>query len=170
MKKYLLNIIIFSSLISAQTTYWVDGTNGNDNNNGTSEATAFKTVKKAFNQRVRDSKRKAIEENIKKAKETGNKLTQTITEDGDLVGVGVNTIERRLENAEDLTSADIRKELFEGDNIRTKEYDAAHPGRRHPGAQPLPTDGLNTIAEEMKPFDNGELKPEYKNQKIDIKK
>ena len=50
MKKYLLNIIIFSSLLFAQEVYWVDGTNGSDNNNGTSEATAFKTVKKAFSQ------------------------------------------------------------------------------------------------------------------------
>jgi hypothetical protein len=128
------------------------------------------SAKKAFSQRVRDSKRKAIEENIKKAKITGNKLTQTITEDGDLVGVGVNTIERRLENAEDLTSADIRKELFEGENIRTKEYDVTHPGRRHSGAQPLPDNKLNTVAEEAKPFDKGQLKEEYKNLKIDVKK
>ena len=50
MKKYLLNIIIFSSILSAQEVYWVDGTNGNDSNNGTSEGAAFKTVKKAFSQ------------------------------------------------------------------------------------------------------------------------
>ena len=48
MKKYLLNIIIFSSLLFAQEVYWVDGTNGNDSNNGTSEASAFKTVHKVL--------------------------------------------------------------------------------------------------------------------------
>ena len=44
-------------------------------------------AKQEFDQRVRDAKRKAIEENVKKARESGNKLTQTMTEDGELVGV-----------------------------------------------------------------------------------
>ena len=44
-------------------------------------------AKQEFDQRVRDAKRKAIEENVKKARESGNKLTQTLTEDGELVGV-----------------------------------------------------------------------------------
>ena len=48
MKRYILNLLVFSSLLSAQTTYWVDGTNGNDSNNGTSESTAFKTVHKVI--------------------------------------------------------------------------------------------------------------------------
>jgi hypothetical protein len=47
---------------------------------------------------VRDAKRKAIEENVKKARESGNKLTQTMTEDGELVGVTktVNFEEREV--------------------------------------------------------------------------
>jgi len=44
-------------------------------------------AKQEFDQRVRDAKRKAIEENVKKARESGNKLTQTLSEDGELVGV-----------------------------------------------------------------------------------
>jgi hypothetical protein len=44
-------------------------------------------AKQEFDQRVRDAKRKAIEENVRKARESGNKLTQTMTEDGELVGV-----------------------------------------------------------------------------------
>ena len=48
MKRYILNLLVFSSLLSAQTVYWVDGTNGNDSNNGTSEATAFKTIAKGL--------------------------------------------------------------------------------------------------------------------------
>jgi len=63
-----------------------------------------------------ESKRKAIEENIKKAKENGNKLTQNINKDGNLVGVN-NTIENTLGLKEEVTSADIRKELFEGDVV-----------------------------------------------------
>ena len=41
-------------------------------------------AKNAFEQRVKDAKRKAIEENIEKAKKSGNKLTQTIDEQGNL--------------------------------------------------------------------------------------
>ena len=37
MKRYILNLLVFSSLLSAQTTYWVDGTNGNDNDDGTAD-------------------------------------------------------------------------------------------------------------------------------------
>lgn len=44
-------------------------------------------AKKEFNDRVKESKKKAIEENIKLASASGNKLTQTIDEDGNLFGV-----------------------------------------------------------------------------------
>lgn len=44
-------------------------------------------AKLVFEKRVKDAKRKAIEENIQKAKTSGNTLTQTITTDGDLIGV-----------------------------------------------------------------------------------
>jgi len=44
-------------------------------------------AKQQFNDRIKDTKRKAIEENILKAQESGNKLTQTIDEQGNLTGV-----------------------------------------------------------------------------------
>ena len=44
-------------------------------------------AKNAFDARVKESKQKAIEDNIKRAEESGNKLTQTITKDGELVNV-----------------------------------------------------------------------------------
>jgi hypothetical protein len=44
-------------------------------------------AKEDFEKRVKDAKKKAIEENIKNAQRSGNKLTQTIDEDGNLVGV-----------------------------------------------------------------------------------
>jgi len=44
-------------------------------------------AKEDFEKRVKDAKKKAIEENIKDAQKSGNKLTQTIDEDGNLVGV-----------------------------------------------------------------------------------
>lgn len=80
-----------------------------------------KQAKQEFETRVKETKRKAIEENMKLAEESGNKLTQNVNENGELVGVdGTNTSERNLQN-EQVSSADIRKELFEGDNILTSK-------------------------------------------------
>ena len=73
-------------------------------------------AKQEFEKRVVDAKRKAIAENKKLAKKSGNKLTQNINKDGQLVGVN-NTIENALSSNE-VTSADIRKELFEGDVVK----------------------------------------------------
>ena len=44
-------------------------------------------AKEEFDKRVKETKRKAIEENIKLAQKSGNILTQTIDEEGNLVGV-----------------------------------------------------------------------------------
>lgn len=67
-------------------------------------------AKEEFDKRVKDAKRTAIEENIKKAKESGNVLTQSLNEDGDLVGVSetVNFDEREDVDA---TSVSVRNEL-----------------------------------------------------------
>lgn len=83
-----------------------------------------KQAKREFEKRVADAKKKAIEDNKKLAKKTGNKLTQNIDDEGNLVGVGSSTVENNLSNNNgEISSADIRKELFEGDNIRTRETD-----------------------------------------------
>jgi len=87
-------------------------------------------AKEQFDKRVRDSKNNAIEENVKLAKKTGNKLTQNIDNDGELVGNDTNTIERSLGSDENVSSADIRKELFEGDNIRTNASDSPKTARK----------------------------------------
>jgi len=73
-------------------------------------------AKQEFEKRVRESKRKAIEENIKLAQVSGNKLTQNINKDGQLVGVN-NTIEDVLNSNEEVSSDDIKKQLFEGNNV-----------------------------------------------------
>jgi len=44
-------------------------------------------AKTAFDQRVKETKQKAIEENIKNAEKSGNTLTQSIDKDGNLIGV-----------------------------------------------------------------------------------
>ena len=84
-----------------------------------------KQAKREFEKRVADAKKKAIEDNKKLAKETGNKLTQNIDSDGNLVGVGSSTVENNLKSNDEISSADIRKELFEGENIRTRDTDKA---------------------------------------------
>lgn len=81
-------------------------------------------AKQEFEQRVKEKKQAAIEENIKIAKESGNKLTQTITEDGQLVGVAnMNTSENSLVSNTEVSGADIRKELFEGNVVLPNKKD-----------------------------------------------
>ena len=76
-------------------------------------------AKQAFEQRVKETKKKAIEDNIKNAEKSGNTLTQTIDDAGNLIGVGLaNTQEQNLTGkGGEISVADIRSELFEGDNI-----------------------------------------------------
>ena len=75
-------------------------------------------AKDEFDARVKEAKEKAIEENKKKALESGNKLTQTINESGDLVSVAnMNTQEVAM--GENATLEDVKNELFEGENIVT---------------------------------------------------
>ena len=58
-------------------------------------------AKEEFDKRVKDAKRKAIEDNIKLAKKSGNVLTQTIDEEGNLIGV------KETVNFEDREVADV---------------------------------------------------------------
>jgi hypothetical protein len=75
-----------------------------------------KSAKEDFDKRVKESKKKAIDDNKEKALESGNVLTQTIDENGNLVSINnVNSIENKFNN--ETTVADIRKELFEDDNV-----------------------------------------------------
>ena len=75
-------------------------------------------AKTAFEQRVKESKQKAIDENIKNAEKSGNTLTQSIDEQGNLIGVNnINTQEVAFKEQENISTADICMELFEGENI-----------------------------------------------------
>lgn len=75
-------------------------------------------AKSSFEQRVKETKQKAIEENVKKAEKTGNTLSQTIDQNGNLIGVNnASTQEFALGEQENISTADICKELFEGENV-----------------------------------------------------
>jgi len=76
-----------------------------------------KKANEEFEKRLRETKQKAIHENIKKAKKSGNKLSQNIDKDGNLYDVNVG-------NSNDMNSvADISKELFENENVVPKGHD-----------------------------------------------
>ena len=78
-------------------------------------------AKTAFEQRIKETKEKAIRENIEKAEKSGNVLTQTIDENGELVGIsGRNTQENTFSSKEEVSTEEIMYELFEGENIITK--------------------------------------------------
>ena len=79
-------------------------------------------LKEEFDARLKEKKLEAINENIEIAKETGNRLTQTINDKGELIGIeNTNTAEKNL--GINATFDEIKSELFEGDNIVTKETD-----------------------------------------------
>lgn len=80
-------------------------------------------AKQEFEKRVKEAKENAISENKKLAKESGNKLTQNIDKEGNLIGVGATSLETNL--SDNSSSADIRRELFEGENIRTRATERA---------------------------------------------
>ncbi len=75
-------------------------------------------AKTAFEQRVKETKQKAIDENIKNAEKSGNTLSQTIDEQGNLIGVkNTSTQEKIFSEQENISTADICKELFENENV-----------------------------------------------------
>ena len=84
-----------------------------------------------FEKRILETKREAIKNNIKIAKESGNKLTQNINSEGELVGANnINTVEKSLGTNEEISTDDINKQLFEGDNIRNKNDDSPRTARK----------------------------------------
>jgi predicted RNA-binding protein YlxR (DUF448 family) len=76
-------------------------------------------AKREFDARVKETKQKAVEENIKKAEKSGNSLTQTIDEQGNLINIAnMNTQETSLlTSGEPVTQTAVEDVLFKGDNI-----------------------------------------------------
>ena len=78
--------------------------------------------KEQFKERVKESKKKAIQENIAKAQKEGNKLMQTIDEEGNLINAdrmdvpGKNLLFGNNED-DDVSTADLRKELFDAEDV-----------------------------------------------------
>ena len=101
-------------------------------------------AKSAFEQRVKETKQKAIDDNKKNAEKHGSSLTQDIDKDGILVGVA-SSQESKLSNSETISVADIRSELFDGDNIVIGQSDY---GRSELISGPFATKKSDTIADD----------------------
>lgn len=85
-----------------------------------------KEAKVEFDRRIQETKEKAMEENEKKAEKSGNVLTQTLNENGNLVNVReVNyddiadeDVVMDTKEKNNIMSANIQRELFDKDNIK----------------------------------------------------
>jgi len=76
-------------------------------------------AKEHFDERVEAAKKQAMADNENKALESGNVLTQTLDEQGNLVSVkDISTFDNNL--GENVSVTDIRKELFEDENVVTQ--------------------------------------------------
>ena len=78
-------------------------------------------AKQEFDERVKSLKKKSIEENMKLAQSTGNKLTQTLDENGNLVGVNTMNFETNREVADDEERKRHENALFEKSKKLEKE-------------------------------------------------
>ncbi len=76
-----------------------------------------KQAKLEFDKRVKQAKQDAIENNIKKANDTSNKLTQNIDNDGNLYSIDTTG------NNNEVDVSELRKELFENENVVIGESD-----------------------------------------------
>ena len=83
---------------------------------------------KEFDARVKEAKRKAIEDNIENAEKSGNKLTQTLDESGNLVNVDNSTAFNGLLNnpTESESVSSIEQTLFESGNIPVSGKDRVY--------------------------------------------
>ena len=68
-------------------------------------------AKEEFERRIKETKQKAIKENIELANKSGNVLTQTLNEDGELIGVK-QTVDFEGRDVADTASVNLRNELL----------------------------------------------------------
>jgi hypothetical protein len=77
-------------------------------------------AKQEFEQRIKETKKKAIEENVKLAEKSGNVLTQTMDEDGNLIGVR-ETVNFEEREAADVETTNIRNEMLRESKLKQQE-------------------------------------------------
>jgi hypothetical protein len=78
-------------------------------------------AKNEFEKRVKETKQKAIEDNIKKSEKFGTTLTQGIDDNGNLISINSKNTQEEYFKSNQITDVkDIQDELFEGENIVLK--------------------------------------------------
>ena len=82
-------------------------------------------AKDEFDKRVKETKQKAIEDNILKAEQSGNVLTQTINEEGELIGVKETVNFEDREVADEEGRKQHEKELLERHGQKEESSSAA---------------------------------------------
>ena len=81
-----------------------------------------KSAKHKFDKRIKEARKQAMEDNIQKAKESGNVLTQTLNKDGELVNVkDVVSSENSLLKQGEMSTKEIRYDYAE--NVVTGQTD-----------------------------------------------
>jgi hypothetical protein len=81
-------------------------------------------AKQEFEQRIKDTKKKAIEENIKLAEKSGNVLTQTMDVQGNLIGVR-ETVDFEEREAADVETTNIRNEMLRETILKQDDVNAS---------------------------------------------
>lgn len=77
-------------------------------------------AKEAFEKRVKESKEAAIAENKANAEKYGSSITQDVDDQGNLIEIKPNSSSEATSDTA-ISVSDIRKELFEGDDIVTSK-------------------------------------------------
>jgi hypothetical protein len=93
-------------------------------------------AKSEFDKRVKEAKQKAIDENKALAAKSGNKLTQTLNQQGELVGVSQTqgsdfAVDPEPADGSNLNADEIRNQLFNAENV------VLHPDRSDHGLSAL---------------------------------
>ena len=82
------------------------------------------TAKVEFDKRIRETKEKAMEDNRKKALESGNVLTQTLNAEGNLVSIKDSSpFDGTIYEDEHYDEKDVKSQLFDSENIVIKKRD-----------------------------------------------
>ena len=77
-------------------------------------------AKKEFEERIRETKKKAIAENIEKAKQSNNVLTQKLDDDGNLIGVQ-ETVDFESREVSDVETTQLRNEMLMANATANKD-------------------------------------------------
>ena len=71
-----------------------------------------------FAARIKETKEQAMKDNVEKASASGNKLTQKLDKEGNLMSVSdVSTFEDNFDSSKEVSAEEVRDKLFNSDNV-----------------------------------------------------